>query len=303
MVVWREMKERIKGKSGSQRIHELRVILDELPGYKTGPYAEIRKWIYEQMDKTRSVARIKHKDWLGVERRGEAQIAILGQPNVGKSSLIAALTGKQVKIADYAFTTLKPIEAVMKFEDIEVQIIDLPGVIEGASEDKGGGKRLLGIAKCSDGIILMHDSTKPVEDLQKIAEELKKANSTKPIAIICNKVDMVQNVDEQLKLIEAAFPGCQVIAISAKAGIGLEKARQTIWQMTGLIKVYTHDGKTMALAKPALIRDFSEKIHKDFVSNFKAARIWGSSAKFPGQQVGLEHELQEGDRVELLLKR
>src|SRR3989338_1425569 len=93
MVVWREMKERIKGKTGSSRIHELRTILNELPGYKTGPYAEIRKWIYEQIDKTRSVARIKHKDWLGVEQRGDAQIAILGQPNVGKSSLIAALTG------------------------------------------------------------------------------------------------------------------------------------------------------------------------------------------------------------------
>ena len=275
-VVWREIKERIKGKTGSPRINELKEILNELPGYNTGPYGEIKKWIYEQIEKTKTVAKIKHQDWLSVERKGESQIAIIGQPNVGKSSLINKLTGKQVKIANYAFTTLKPIETVIKYEDVEVQLIDLPGLIEGASENKGGGKRLLGILKGADAVILMHDLTRPINELEIIVNELKKARVEKPMAIFCNKSDLA---DDDVEEIKKNFPSRITIAISVEKSKNINKVKNIIWQLTGLIKVYTYDGKSMALRKGATIMDFAEKIHKDFVKKFQISKNLGTICK------------------------
>ena len=86
------IKRRLVGKEGSERIRELRTILGELPGYKNGPYADIRKWVEAQLDQTRVRKRVTHRDSIAVRREGAAQIALVGPPNAGKSSLLQALS-------------------------------------------------------------------------------------------------------------------------------------------------------------------------------------------------------------------
>ena len=82
-----------------------------------------------------------HRDSLAVRRDGVAQIALVGPPNAGKSSLLQALSSIQIKTGDYAFTTTRPVPSVTFIHDCRVQLVEIPGLIAGAAEDRGGGTR------------------------------------------------------------------------------------------------------------------------------------------------------------------
>ena len=96
------IKRRLVGKDGSDRVRELRAILAELPGYRNGPYADIRKWVEGQLEHTQVQKRVTHRDSIAVRREGAAQIALVGPPNAGKSSLLQALSNIQIKTGAYA---------------------------------------------------------------------------------------------------------------------------------------------------------------------------------------------------------
>src|SRR6478735_8662303 len=108
------IKRRLVGKEGSERIRELRAILDELPNYKNGPYADLRKWVNAQIDGARTRGRVVHRDSIAVRREGAAQVALVGAPNAGKSSLLQALSQIQIKTGAYAFTTTRPVPALTR---------------------------------------------------------------------------------------------------------------------------------------------------------------------------------------------
>src|SRR5882724_8616706 len=127
------IKRRLVGKDGSERVRELRAILAELPGYKNGPYADIRKWVESQLDHTRVRKRVVHRDSIAVRREGAAQIALVGPPNAGKSSLLQALSSIQIKTGDYAFTTTRPVPSVTRIHGVPVQLVEIPGLLVGAS--------------------------------------------------------------------------------------------------------------------------------------------------------------------------
>ena len=295
------IKKRLTGKTGKERIEEIKKIELELPGYNTGPYGEIKKWLKEETKKAKTTVRIKHQDWLGIERQGDRQFVLVGYPSVGKSSLINKLSGLQTKIADYAFTTLKPIPGIIRINGADFQIVDLPGLIEGATDDVGGGKRLIGIVKNADGILLMHDLVTPFEDLEKIAKELKKAKITKPTIVIGNKIDLA-GARKNFEKLKQKFPNLSVIGISTITGEGLKKLKEELWNLSGFIRIYLKDDEPMILEKGSTINDLLEKIHKDLIKKFKFAKINGKSAKFPNQQVGLTHILEDEDKVEFVLE-
>src|SRR5205809_7308502 len=159
------IKRRLVGKDGAERIRELRAILGELPGYRNGPYADLRKWVENELDATRTRKRTVHRDSIAVRREGAAQIALVGAPNAGKSSLLQALSAIQIKTGDYAFTTTRPVPSVTRIHGLPVQLVEIPGLIEGATEDRGGGRALLGVLRGADAIVLCHDATAPLEAL------------------------------------------------------------------------------------------------------------------------------------------
>jgi predicted GTPase len=101
-------KRRLVGTEGSERVRVIRGLLAELPDYRNGPYADIRKWLNGEIEKTRIRAKVVHRDHIAVRREGAAQIALVGPPNAGKSSLLQALSEIQIKTGDYAFTTTRP---------------------------------------------------------------------------------------------------------------------------------------------------------------------------------------------------
>ena len=134
------IKRRLVGKEGSERVRELRAILNELPGYLNGPYGDIRKWVLAQIEETHKRSHVVQRDSIAVRREGVAQVALVGALNAGKSSLLYALSDVQIKIGDYAFTTLRPVPALTRIGGVLVQLVEIPGLIAGATDDRGGGR-------------------------------------------------------------------------------------------------------------------------------------------------------------------
>ena len=113
---------------------------------------------------------------LFVEKEGAAQLALLGVTNVGKSCLLTALTNAKIEISPNPYTTREPVPSIMNFEDVHFQIVEAPAVMEGSADGRAWGLKTLGVARNSDGLILMVDlSMDPVGQLSLILGELEKA--------------------------------------------------------------------------------------------------------------------------------
>jgi small GTP-binding protein len=287
------IKRRLVGKEGSERTRELRVILSELPSYKNGPYADLRKWVQGQLEETRTRARVVHRESISVQREGAAQIAFVGPPNAGKSSLLQALSQIQIKTGDYAFTTTRPVPALTRLRGVLVQLVEIPGLIEGASEDRGGGRALLGVLRGADAIVLCHDAGRPGE-LDAIREELELAGIDKPTLLVATKVD------------ETRAPAGS-LGVSILDEESLDVLRAEIWKLTGLIRVFLrrpgHDDAEPQPVRPsATVADVARLIHHDVEAACTGARIWGPSARFDAQRVGREHVVADGDTIEVLTR-
>src|SRR3954462_8701692 len=148
------IRRRLVGKEGKARLRELQQALNELPDYKNGPYADLRKWVNAEIARTRVRKKAVHRDSIAVRREGAAQICLVGAPNVGKSSLLQALSDVQIKTGDYAFTMTRPVPATTRIGGVLVQLVEIPGLLEGANDDRGGGRALLGVLRGADGIVL-----------------------------------------------------------------------------------------------------------------------------------------------------
>src|SRR6266567_5084296 len=188
-------KRRLVGKEGSERVRELRTILNELPGYLNGPYGDIRKWVLAQIEVTHKRSHAVQRDSIAVRREGVAQVALVGAPNAGKSSLLYALSDVQIKIGDYAFTTLRPVPALTRIGGVLVQLVEIPGLIEGAAEDRGGGRALLGVLRGADAIVFCLDVGGPSDVLQDVRNEVALAGINLPSMLAATKMDEANERD------------------------------------------------------------------------------------------------------------
>src|SRR6186713_3516272 len=203
------IKRRLVGKDGSERVRELRTILGELPGYKNGPYADIRKWVESQLEHTRVQKRVTHRDSIAVRREGAAQIALVGPPNAGKSSLLQALSDIRIKTGDYAFTTLRPVPALTRIGGVLVQLVEIPGLIGGATDDRGGGRALLGVLRSADAIVWCGRAGSPPALLGEVMDEVSLAGIEAPSFIAMTRADEVDS--DPCAPYRAAFPSLDVL--------------------------------------------------------------------------------------------
>lgn len=297
------IKRRLTGKEGSERVHELRAILQELPGYRNGPYADIRRWVLEQIEETHKRSHAIQRDSIAIRREGVAQVALAGAPNAGKSSLLHAVSHVQIKIGDYAFTTLRPVAALTRTGGVLVQLVEIPGLIAGASEGRGGGRALLGVLRSADAIVYCLDVGGPIEALQDVRNEVALAGIDLPSMIAVTKMDEANEGD--LAALQGVFPDLPVIGVSIIDDESLDAFREAVWKLTGLIRVYLRhdkqvDEEPLAMEPGTTIIDVATKVHKELGASFRGARIWGPSARFGGQQVGRDHAVQDGDIVEII---
>ena len=288
------IKRRLVGKEGSERIRELRKILGELPGYRNGPYADLRKWVEGELEQTRVRGKVVHRDSIAVRREGAAQIALVGAPNAGKSSLLQALSAIQIRTGDYAFTTTRPVAATTRLGGVLVQLVEIPGLIEGANEDRGGGRALLGVLRNADAILWCHACDRPLEELETIRAEVAAAGIELPALLAATKAD---------EATPPAHPELRVMPVSVLDDASLELLREELWRLTGLARIHLRDGgDPLALRPPVTVLDVADAIHHELAATCAGARIWGPSARFDGQRVGPAHELRDGDAVEVVAR-
>lgn len=296
------IKRRLTGKTGSERVRELRAILAELPDYKNGPYADIRKWLAGQVDATRARARVVQRDSIAVRREGVAQVALVGPPNAGKSSVLHALSDVQVKIGDYAFTTLRPVPALVSIGGALVQFVEIPGLLEGAAGDRGGGRALLGVLRGADVIVYCQDATAPPEALRAVIAEVAASGIDRPALLAVTKMD--DAAPGTLDRLRPAFPGLEAVPVSIIDDESLDVLKERVWAMTGLVRAFLRHGdevstRPVALRVGSTVLDVAATVHSDLVAGFRRARVWGASVRFAGQYVGRDHVVQEGDVVEV----
>lgn len=172
--------------------------------------------------------------WLRLKLISDA--GIIGLPNAGKSTFLSVISSAKPKIADYPFTTLKPQLGVVKIDDVEFVVADIPGIIEGASEGVGLGIRFLKhIERCS---VLLHlidaSAEKPYHDYQVVHNEMEEYSEflvDKPEIIILSKADLFSTKDLEKKVKKLSKEtGKEVYVISSASGDGIKDLLRKVYQ-------------------------------------------------------------------------
>ncbi|MEM3127276.1 MAG: GTP-binding protein [Candidatus Woesearchaeota archaeon] len=314
----------------------------------------------------------KKGEGYAVRKSGDGTVILIGFPSVGKSTLLNKLTNAESKTAAYAFTTLTCIPGIMEYKHAKIQILDVPGILEGASVGLGRGKEVLAIAQSADLVIFLVEifhpeqvlilekevyntnlrinQQKPDVTIKRTARGGMKIQSTisltmneqtikgilaefklnnadvllredispdqlidiiegnkkyVPGILVFNKIDMASK--EQIEKVRRQYPNA--IFVSGEKGTNIEQLKERIFDELKLIRIYLKEiGKKADMDIPLImmegntIENVCNKLHKDFVTKFKFARVWGKSAKFPGQKLMLKHVLKDGDVLEIHLR-
>ncbi len=251
-----------------------------------------------------------------VEKEGAGQVVLVGPPNSGKSQLLRCLTHAAPEVADYPFTTRAPLPGMMVFEDVQIQLVDLPPVHPDFPETW-----LYQIIRNADAALLVVDLSDPdlLEDLETTLTELRKAkvelgalappNSVGWIGLrailVGNKLDAsgaIEDLEILKELYRDQFP---IVQVSANTGEGLEQLRRAGFELLELVRVYTKaPGKKPDLTAPYVLKqgshliDLAAMVHHDFLTHLKFARVWGHG-RFEGQMVNRDYRLVDKDVIEL----
>ena len=174
--------------------------------------------------------------WYQLELKLLADVGLVGFPNAGKSTLLSVITSAKPKVADYAFTTLKPNLGIVEYRDFQSFVIaDIPGIIEGASEGKGLGHRFLRHIERNSLLLFLvpADSDNIREEYNILLNELRKHNPElldKDRLLAISKSDMLD--DELIAEIKNDLPtGIKTLFISSLAKQGLVSLKDTLWEM------------------------------------------------------------------------
>jgi len=322
----------------AEKIAALEALIGTVPKHKGTD--KLRADLRRRLSQLRKEAIRRKKGGRGdlyiVQKEGAAQIALVGFPNSGKSSLLACLTKATPVIAEYPISTLTPLPGMMPFEDIQFQLVDLPPIGNEATDGW-----VSGILRYADALLLVVDLAEDPEiQADLLIEQLERWNIriitehplpipppwwgwagvggkppnaklqtfvgvSKRAIIVANKKDLLSAEDNLVRLRERYENIYPCISVSAKKKDNIEELKRAIFGISGIIRVYSKPpGKDPDLSTPFTIPpgytvlDLAESIHKDFFHGLKFARVWGS-AKFDGQRVEKNYILKDKDIVEI----
>lgn len=330
----------------------------------------------DEIDKKKKQAKTGGGPSPFVQKAGAAQVAVIGPTNVGRSSLLRAVTNAQVEVTPYPFGTKQPVPGMLPYEDIQFQLVEIPPIVDGSSEGRADGFQNLSAVRNADSIIIVVDLTDdPAGNLLMVQGELnasriltskpegevniqrrgvgrdiqfiwegKLAGCTReevvallnefrirsalvrirgsvtidnvedaifgnavyrPTLVFANKADLGADPGtiEQLRM--AADP-LEVLVISAEKTPNLATTiGNRLFKLLEIARIYTKEPGEEPAREPVVVRrgitvgELARTIHNDFYRNFKYARIWGPSAKFPNEKVGLDRVLEDGTVIQL----
>jgi len=312
-----------------------------------------------------------------LERAGAAQVAIVGVTNVGRSSLLAGVTGAKPLVASYPFTTKENTPGMLQFEDLQLQLIEVPAMVPGGDGKATFQEGTAELLRNCDGLILMVDlSADPVEQLEEALSDLARlqisavklqSNITlrrtrsggvqlvtagrlvgctreqveslvrsygishaivrttgdvsldeiedviletsltyKPTLIVANKSDLRETSGNVTRLLDNVGSKLPILVTSCLTRQGVSELGKRLFGLLGLVRVYTKEPNASAPSPdPFVVKngtttgELSRQIHSTLFRQFKYARVWGKSVSYPGERVGVDHTLLDGDIVEI----
>jgi ribosome-interacting GTPase 1 len=319
-----------KARDPRDRLDGLREMLRTIPKHKGTDHlqADIKSRIKELSEELEAPKKSPARGGAShvVRPEGAAQLALIGPPNSGKSSLHARLTGSGAHIAPYPFTTQHPEPGMMTLEDIHLQLVDLPAVSPEhpvpwlASALQTADACLLivdfGESSCVEQVLAVHavlrEKHVTLTDCWEAAPAAAEPGNGDPFALrlpallLANKADLAADEAAEVEAFrELTGFNYPALAVSATTGAGLAEVGAWLFGHLGIVRVYTKaPGKPAEKDRPFTLRsgqtieDVARLVHKDLAHTLKFARVWGKTG-IPGQHVGREHKLADGDVVEL----
>jgi ribosome-interacting GTPase 1 len=304
--------------TAEEKILALEQMLRVIPKHKGTDHlrADLRRKLSKLKEAPAKKGRAKHVDIFHVPRSGSGQIVLLGTPNSGKSSLVAALTNAKVHVADFPFATSAPVPGMVTFEDVPIQLVDTPpitadylapgqvgtyrncdviGIVIDLSADAGEQLRI-----CLDFL----ESRNLLVDAETPALDEHGNVLAKKAFCICTKSDIAGDGSIE-KLRQSCKYDFELVEISTRTGAGLDKLSAMFFSLLGIIRIYAKPpGKPADMSDPftlpagSNVMDLASAIHRELAGKLKFARIWGTGV-YAGQNVQRNHILNDKDIIEL----
>ena len=310
-----------KAKKPEERLEGLKKMWTLLPKHKGTEkiQAQLKTTMRETREeaetkKTGKKAGVSYK----VPRQGAGQYVLLGAPNAGKSRLLTRLTRATPEVAPYPFTTREPHVGMMDWEDVKIQLVDLPPITADVMEGWQSS-----MARSADAAILMLDLADDDGPFaaETVIERLKESKSylvgdheanEEDISIQWVRTLLVANksddpgANDRLEIVREMFGDkFPIHVIAAEHGEGMEELRTALFRFLHIIRIYTKQpGKPPDMTSPftcpegSTVQEMAALVHNDFADNLKSARVWGTGV-FEGQSVKRDHILHDKDVVEL----
>ena len=306
--------------SDAERVLALEEMLRVIPKHKGTEH--MRADLKKRLSKLRAASTDtkksggKHIDIFHIPKSGAGQVVLIGMPNCGKSSVVGALSKAKVNIADYPFATTKPAPGMMKYQDVPIELVDMPPVTaDYAAPGQVGTYRgcdLIGIVigLGADVLEQMQVCLKYLDSHRLLLDEKTDATDTsgnligKRGFVICSKCDIAESgTIETLK--RSCGRDLDYIKLSAQTGEGMDELALKIFKMLDIVRVYAKKpGKEPDMKDPFTLPrgsdvfDLARLIHRELADKLKSAKAWGSNVH-PGQQVHRTHKLADKDIIEL----
>jgi len=328
----------------AERLAHLREMLRTVPKHKGTEHlqADIKSRIKELTDELTGPKKggARTGPVTTVRPDGAAQVALVGPPNSGKSSLHARLTGSHAEVGPYPLTTHAPLPGMFPYEDIHFQLVDLPAISTTFIEPW-----MYNALQPAHAVLLVVDLNTPgcAENVAAICELLDQKRVTLqdewpeplnpsllvpaadseqhpqdnedeeedpfrlflPTLLVSNKHDIKYDPEEISVLKELVGLSYPAVSVSATTGEGLDTLGRLLFEGLKIVRVYTKiPGKPAEENKPYTVFagdtvvDVARLVHREMAETIQFARVWGSG-KFDGQRVGRDHQVADGDVIEL----
>jgi len=305
--------------TNDEKILALERMLAVIPKHKGTDH--MRADLRRKLSKLREVgsaksSAAKHVDVFHVKRGGSGQIVLLGVPNSGKSTIVAALTNAKVNVADFPFATGVPVPGMMQYEDIQIQLVDTPPI---TAEHSAPGQ--VGTYRNCDLIVMVVDLSQDVEEQMPVLldfletrrllidEQTPALDETgnmlgKKASCVCTKSDIAEDgaFEKAKELCSGRFNCIKVAADNAE---DMKRLVDALFSELGIIRIYSKPpGQKPDMKEPftlpvgSTVMDLAQAIHRDLAEKFRYARIWGTGV-YDGQNCQRNHVLNDKDVIEL----
>jgi hypothetical protein len=288
----------------AERLQALERMLSTIPKHKGTEklQADIKRRLAQARKDSQKKGGAHHAPFWVVKREGAGQVALIGPPNSGKSQLLARLTHAKPEVADYPFTTRAPLPGMMLFEDVPIQLVDLPPVSAEHVEHW-----LPQVIRMAHAGVLVVDAARPsvLEELEYTLGFLDGHRLPAPELLVANKADLPGARESAAALDELYAGRFRRLSVSARTGENLDAFRRAVFDTLGIVRMYSKPpGKPADMDRPFLLKcggtvlDGARLVHKDFAEHLKFARLYRSDGSHSGLMVDRNHLVEDRDVLE-----